>query len=221
MLFNRRAAEDDTVVAMLASAIRRDISFGALCPDEKLKIDDLRKRYGGSNHSMRETLRMLASEGMVEATNQRGFRVTSATEEDLADILLVRLEIEKLALSLAIERGSVEWEAAVVAAQHQMRRAEAAVQRDPNDVSALEWDEACRAYMLTLVSACGSPRLIEMAGRFYDQSRRFRLAHLREGRLDFDARSRRHTALVTAIMDRDVPAALALLEEDTRADMCG
>ncbi|TNJ47488.1 FCD domain-containing protein [Phaeobacter sp. B1627] len=221
MLFSRRAPEDDTVVAMLASAIRRDISFGALCPDEKLKIDDLRKRYGGSNHSMRESLRMLVSEGMVEATSQRGFRVTSATEQDLADILFVRLEVEKLALSLAIEHGSVEWEAAVIAAHHQMKRCETVVQRDPDDASALEWDEACRAYTLTLVSACGSPRLIEMTGRFYNQSRRFRLARLREGRVDFDARGRRHTALVAALIDRDVPAALVLLEEDTRADLRG
>ncbi|MEM9630447.1 MAG: GntR family transcriptional regulator, partial [Pseudomonadota bacterium] len=42
MLFGMRAREDDTVVAMLASAIRRDISFGVLRPDQKLKIEALR-----------------------------------------------------------------------------------------------------------------------------------------------------------------------------------
>ena len=53
MIFKRASNEDDTVVAMLASALRRDISFGALLPDQKLKIEALRQRYGGANHSKR------------------------------------------------------------------------------------------------------------------------------------------------------------------------
>lgn len=219
MFFLGRTSEDDTVVEMLASALRRDISFGVLHPDQKLKIEALRQRYGGSNHSMRETLRILVAEGMVEATNQRGFRVTSATEDDLKDILLMRLEIEKLGLERSLQSGGVDWEAAVIAAQHAMRRAEASVQRQPDDVTALEWDEACRAFAMTLISACGSPRLIGMAGKFYNQSRRFRLALLREGRLDFARRSSRQDALREAVLKRDTGAALALLEEDIREEI--
>ncbi len=114
MLFKRSETggtkDGDTVVAMLAAALRRDISFGALLPDQKLKIEALRQRYGGSNHSMRESLRLLSAEGLVEATAQRGFRVTSATQEDLRDICLVRGEVEKIALGLAIAQGDTAWE---------------------------------------------------------------------------------------------------------------
>ncbi|MES0811351.1 GntR family transcriptional regulator [Roseibium sp. SCPC15] len=219
MLFGMRAREDDTVVAMLASAIRRDISFGVLRPDQKLKIEALRQSYGGSNHSMRETLRMLVAEGLVEATSQRGFRVMSATEEDLQDILLMRLETEKLGLSRSMTRGDVAWEARVVAALHALSRAEAAVQENPDDVTALEWDEACRAATETLLSACGSPRLIQMADKFYNQSRRFRLTLLREGRVDFKARAERLEKLQRALLAREATAALALLEDDIRADL--
>ena len=159
MLFGRRTSEDETVVTMLASAIRRDISFGVLRPDEKLKLEVLRQSYGGSNHSMRETLRILTSEGLVEATNQRGFRVTSATDGDLRDILLMRLEVEKLALTRSLENGDVAWESAVIAALHALSRAEAAVINAPDDVTALAWDEACRTLTLALASASNSPRL--------------------------------------------------------------
>ncbi|MEM9632967.1 MAG: GntR family transcriptional regulator [Pseudomonadota bacterium] len=219
MIFRRDTQEDETIVSMLASALRRDISFGALRPDEKLKIQDLRTRYGGSNHSMRETLRMLVAEGLVEATNQRGFRVMSATEEDLQDILLMRLETEKLGLSRSMARGDVAWEARVVAALHALSRAEAAVQENPDDVTALEWDEACRAATETLLSACGSPRLIQMADKFYNQSRRFRLTLLREGRVDFKARAERLEKLQRAVLAREATVALALLEDDVRADL--
>ncbi len=219
MLFGGRRSEDETVVAMLASAIRRDISFGVLRPDQKLKLDALRQSYGGSNHSMRETLRMLTSEGLVEATNQRGFRVTSATEADLRDILLMRLEAEKLALARSLENGDVAWEASVIAALHALSRAEASVINSPDDVTALSWDEACCDLTLTLVAASGSPRLTAMVVQFYNQSRRFRLALLREGRIDFDARAGRQNRLRAAIVARDTKQALSLWEDEIHADL--
>ncbi|WP_312022191.1 GntR family transcriptional regulator [Yoonia sp.] len=219
LLFGGRKQVDDTVVEMLASAIRRDISFGVLRPDQKLKLTDLRQAYGGSNHSMRETLRILSSEGVVEATNQRGFRVTSATEDDLRDILLVRLEVEKLGLKRSLECGDVAWESRVVAALHSVSRADAVVQENPDDVTALEWDEACRDLSMTLISASGSPRLASMAAQFYGQSRRFRLALLREGRIDFAARSSRRAELQDAIMERDADRALGVLEDEISTDL--
>ena len=219
LLFGRRKSDDDTVVEMLASAIRRDISFGVLCPDQKLKLADLRQAYGGSNHSMRETLRILSSEGVVEATNQRGFRVTSATEDDLRDILLVRLEVEKLGLKRSLERGDVAWESRVIAVLHGVSRADATVLKNPDDVTALEWDEACRDLIMTLISASGSPRISDMAAQFYGQSRRFRLGLLREGRIDFAARAARRTELQNAIIARDEPRALGVLEDEIGADL--
>ena len=219
MLFGRSKSDDDTVVEILASSIRRDISFGVLRPDQKLKLVDLRQAYGGSNHSMRETLRILSSEGVVEATNQRGFRVTSATEDDLRDILLVRLEVEKLGLKRSLERGDVAWESRVIAVLHSVSRADATVLKNPDDVTALEWDEACRDLIMTLISASGSPRISDMAAQFYGQSRRFRLALLREGRINFAARAARRTELQNAIIARDEPRALSVLEDEIGADL--
>lgn len=212
VIFSRSEDQDDTVVAMLASALRRDISFGTLLPDQKLKIAALRQRYGGSNHSMRETLRLLSAEGLVEATAQRGFRVTSATEEDLRDICLVRSEVERIALARAICHGDTGWEGRVIAARHTLGKAEDRVQAGPDDLNALEWDEACRGFSVALISACGSPRLMDLQRKFFDQGRRFRLSLLREGRLDFTARRHALDALVSAVLDRDDPRAQAALD---------
>lgn len=211
MLFGRREEEDDTVVAMLAAAIRRDIAFGALVPDSKLKLDALRARYGGSNHSLRETLRMLSAEGLVEASSQRGFRVASATEADLADILMLRIEIESLGLRRSMERGGVAWEGAVLAAAHGLSRAETALAQGADDETALMWDEAARAFAAARIAACASPRLVETAARLHNQWRRAPLARLREGRLDLAEAAARREALLDAILGHDAPAACAVL----------
>lgn len=219
MLFSSKKPDDQTIVELLAASLRRDIAFGTLLPDQKLKIEDLRRRYGGSNHSMRETLRLLSAEGMVEATAQRGFRVTSATEDDLRDIQLVRIEIERIALARAIAHGDVAWEGRVIAAHHALRKAETVVADAPDDLTALQWDEACHAFAYALIEACDSKRLIDLHRKFFDQSRRFRLAQMREGKLDWTARQRRQKALLDAVLERDVDAACALLQEDIEAEL--
>ena len=219
MILRRDTQEDDTVIAMLAAALRRDISFGTLLPDQKLKLQSLRARYGGSNHSMRETLRLLTAEGLVEATSQRGFRVASATEDDVRDILMVRTEIEKLALGLAIDTGDVAWEGRVIAAHHALRKAEDDIAQNADDLTAMQWDEACRAFSYALIDACGSPRLIDLQRKLYNQSRRYRLALLREGQLDFTARCASQRALVDAVLTRDRDAAIAALVADIKSEL--
>ena len=105
------------------------------------------------------------------------------------------------------------------AALHSVSRADAVVQENPDDVTALEWDEACRDLSMTLISASGSPRLASMPAQFYGQSRRFRLALLREGRINFAARSARRAELQDAIMERDADRALGVLEDEIGTDL--
>jgi len=218
IFFSKRNSENKTVVSLITSALRRDISFGELQPDKKLKIEELRKRYGGSGHSVREALTLLSTEGLVEATAQRGFRVASATDEDLRDIIRLRLEIECLALKWSLENTSVAWESRVVAAHHTLSRAQSDVIAYP-DQAALEWDEAARVFHAVLVEACGSTRLISIQQRLYDQSRRFRLASLREGALDFEGLARLQQLLVDSILKRDVEKAISVLTSEIEIDL--
>jgi DNA-binding GntR family transcriptional regulator len=218
-MFQRQATSDETIVGMLASTLRRDISFGVLLPDQKLKIAELRQRYGGSNHSMRESLRLLSAEGLVEATAQRGFRVVSATEDDKCDILLVRTELEKIALALAIEQGDVAWEGRFIAAHHSLQVIETKLKENPDDPVVVEWDEACRAFSVAIIDACNSPRIVDLQRKFFNQSRRFRLALYREGLLNFERRKTRQQSLLDALLRRDSEAAADLLVVDIKAEL--
>lgn len=211
-MFGRNANDSETVVRLLAEQVRRDISFGILPPDTKLKIEELRQRYGGSAHSFREALGQLAHEGLVEASAQRGFRVASATEADLEDITRLRAEIEGLGLSWAIRHGSIDWESAVVASRHAFARATDSVATKGN-AYALEWDEAGRNFHAALISACRSPRLVDFQDKLYIQSRRFRLAALVEGRIDFDGNKRDCSAIVEAALERRGEEAVNVLSQ--------
>jgi GntR family transcriptional regulator, carbon starvation induced regulator len=209
-MFFHKKDDDATVVGLLASGLRRDICFGELAPDQRLKIEDLRQRYGGSAHSLREALMALASEGLVEANAQRGFRVASATDGDLRDILRLRAEVECLGLDWSLTHGDVAWEGRVIAARHALQRAEDAVARDPM-AQAMVWDEAAKAFHEQLVAASGSVRLISLQERFFIESRRFRLAALRDSRIDFARTRATEDLLLAAILARTPDVAVQLL----------
>ncbi len=211
MIFSRKSKEAETVVGLIASGLRRDISFGVLPPDQRLKIEELRSKYGGSNHSMREALTQLSAEGLVEANAQRGFRVASATHEDLKDILRMRCEIERLGLEWSIDKAEVEWEAQVVAAQFQLARAIDQV-KESTEEGALIWDDADRSFHFALVSGCESPRLITTHSQLYDQARRFRLAAITENRIDLDKESELHALILQSIASRKKDKALEQLK---------
>lgn len=213
MIFSRDNDDSKTVVSLIASSLRRDIAFGELCPDTRLKIEELRGRYGGSSHSMREALTLLSSEGIVEANAQRGFRVASATEDDLKDITRLRAEIECLGLEWSLQNGDVAWEGQVIATHHALTRAQKNVAASPKD-EALAWDEANRSFHVSMIAACDSPRLMTMQKQLYDQSRRFRLAALWEGHIKFDAVLDNQRKLIDAILAQDINKAANYLRID-------
>lgn len=211
-MFFRSNDEASTVVRLLAEQVRRDISFGVLAPDSKLKIDELRQRYGGSAHSFREALTQLANDGLVEANPQKGFRVASATAADLEDITRVLFEVEAVAIRWAIAAGDVRWEGSVIAAHHRMGRIEDELVEDAA-AHAVEWEQASRELHQALISACGSPRLIEIQQKLYQQSARFRLSRLVAQTFDLRASQAAHAALVKAVLARDAGAAQDALRE--------
>ena len=106
-----------------------------------------------------------------------------------------------------------------MAAHHALQKAEDAAATNPDDLVALEWDEACRAFSYALIDACNSPRLIDLQRKFFDQSRRFRLAQMREGRLDWAARKHRQNGLLEAVLTRRAEDALKLLQVDVAAEL--
>lgn len=219
-MFGRKLQKttSETVVSVVAASLRRDIAFGALPPDAKLKIEALRSRYGGSNHSVREALTQLASEGLVEATAQRGFRVASATQADLQDIIRLRAELEPLALKWSMQNRDVVWEGKLVAALHALNRATEALMTDPEG-AVMAWDEAARELHQRLVEGCGSPRMIRAISQLYDQSRRFRLAALREGCCNPKELSQLRSDMVDAILADDVETAIERLVGDIRHEL--
>ncbi len=84
--------------------LRERILSGEFAPGQVLNQATLARTIGISTTPLREALRRLKSEGLVELDAHRDARVTELTPEEARDLLEVRRSLDPLAASLAAER---------------------------------------------------------------------------------------------------------------------
>ena len=86
--------------------IRRKILSGQFRSGDRLREAALVAQLGVSRTPIREALRRLQSDGLVDFEPNKGARVTSWSPRDLLDAFSIRVQIEALAARLAAERIS-------------------------------------------------------------------------------------------------------------------
>ncbi len=209
-----RVKKDQTLASTALARLRADIISCRLRPGQRLRFDDLKVAYDIGLSPLREALMRLASEGLVQVEDHRGFRVAPISKNDLLDITFVRQEVEGLSLRLSIELGDDDWEAQILGAFHRLARWES--QRIKGGLADPEWEHRHGAFHHALVSACRSPTLLRFRKQLFEQTERYRSASLlhetqeRRGVLD------EHKKLMEAVLDRDTVAAVGLLQAHLR-----
>ncbi len=96
----------------LADLLRARIVSGAYLPGTHLVEDGLAAEFDVSRGPVRDALRTLQGEGLVES-KRRGLSVRGITEHDIDELYEVREAIEQLACRLAMQRGG-DWSPAEV-----------------------------------------------------------------------------------------------------------
>jgi len=85
-------------------ALREAIVDGVYTPGQRLRQQELARKYGCSVIPIREALHQLAAEGFVTLDPQRGARVAVFDGRTLEEIFEVRMALEGIAVRRAAER---------------------------------------------------------------------------------------------------------------------
>ena len=92
-------------VAFIVERLREDILAGRLPPGSRLVECDLTSHFGVSRGPVREALRRLSADGLIEHWPHRGAVVRRLTEREIRELFLIRIEMEALAARLAAMSG--------------------------------------------------------------------------------------------------------------------
>ena len=191
-----------SVVDQAYAAILERITAGTLPRGARLHQEDLARELGVSRTPVREALRRLAAEGLVEMRTNRGAQVADLAPGDIRLPYEARLVVEPGAARLAAGRGLTE-------PQERMRRAIAAQRRAIPDVEATF--EANRAFHLALVAASGNPFLVQITEQLWRHRVGVRIyEHQAETPDRMRADAEEHAEILRAVAAGDARAAQAL-----------
>lgn len=202
-----RARHGKSLTEDVHAALRRAVLHGELTGGQRLPLNELARQYGVSLGVVREAVTRLASERLLEATPQAGFRVRPLSPEHLADLSWARCQIESVAIEESVRHGDVQWQADVVAAHHVLSATDPL---DPDGTLSRAWMDAHRAFHAAIVSACPSATLLAVRQQLFDEGElyRHRFAERQEGHRDV---AKEHQELVDAVLEGNVARASALL----------
>ncbi|HEY2052878.1 MAG TPA: GntR family transcriptional regulator [Solirubrobacterales bacterium] len=186
--------------AMLHDAI----IVGELHPGERLPISDLAEAMHLSQMPIREALRRLDADGLVENIPHRGASVASLTIEDLVEVYDSRLLLELPAIEGAAARFTAADERDAAAS---LDRLEDATDRGEK-AQALN---AHTSFHFGLYRASGSRWLPRLISPLWDNAERYRVAALGGSLGLFEARAREHRDLLAACAAHEPDRAAALL----------
>lgn len=90
---------------ILADSLRESIISGKLKAGQKITLTSFAKTYNVSEIPLREALKSLEKEGMVEIVPYSGAVVSKITYNDLKQIYLLRSYLEEYAIKLAVPKA--------------------------------------------------------------------------------------------------------------------
>ncbi len=144
-----------SLVEMATRRLREEILAGRLAPGERLIEDQIRRRFSISRAPLREALRLLTQQGLVEHLPRRGASVTQWSDTDIAQLFAIRAVLERHAVTSAfpLPDGVRAHRVALVEERlEQMRAADAADDQ-------LGKDDAHRAFHAAIVGLAGNRQL--------------------------------------------------------------
>ena len=193
--------------------VRRLILSGELGPGEVLPQATLARTIGMSTTPLREALRRLKQEGLVELDAHRDARVAPLDPAEARDLVELRQSLDPLAASLAAERRT----GTELDAVHEALDGLESLSSHPS-IEALDHH---RRFHAAIYRAAHNRLLADALDGLWDKSDRYRLVALADERDEADrARSAdEHRLLYEALRDGDAPAAADVMRRHVAASL--
>ncbi|MDU8909822.1 GntR family transcriptional regulator [Aestuariicoccus sp. MJ-SS9] len=189
---------DTTLPDQIAARLRRDILRGRLAPGAPVKERDNAAEMGVSRTPMREAIRILAKEGLVELRPARSPVVANPTLKEVTDAITVLVALEELSGRLAVEHATDE-EIAGIRRIHEKMAAEFDL------LDHIDRFEIDMAFHIAIAKASHNVALARTHGAYLARMWRARFLSARTRR-NRDRVLRQHGTIVAGLEARDAEA---------------
>ncbi|KMO75439.1 putative HTH-type transcriptional regulator YjjM [Mycolicibacterium chlorophenolicum] len=203
-----------TLVEVAGHRLRDAILSGQLVPGQKIVEEQLCADLGISRAPLREALRLLAQQGLVEHLPRRGSRVADWSPTDILQLFELRHVLERHAIETALPLPDP---------QNDLEPVRTALDRMDHAQDALDRDDAHRAFHAAVVTLADNRQLDFALAPILLKLQLPMAKNLRE-----EARQRdpedgigRHRAILAALETNDAAVVVAALRDHGQLDYLG
>jgi DNA-binding GntR family transcriptional regulator len=176
--------------------LRDAISSGEIPSGERLNESELAIRLNVSRTPVREAVRMLESDGLVESIPRRGVIVRAIDIAEIIEIYMIRQALEAMAFRSAARYIT---SAELQKARQYIRDSEACLAEKKFE----EYFRANELFTDTIVEAGRLPRVRQLIGSYRDQLRRYRKVTLSDPVRQQEV-IRQHSDILDAIETKEI-----------------
>lgn len=179
------------------NTLRDAILTGKLVPGERLMENQLAEKLGVSRTPVREALRMLELENLVELVPRKGAQVLDMSEKDIVNILEVRSALEGLATSVACKKMSKE-------DLQQLKNMEVDFEKAVADNDVEHFVDIDEDFHDLIFAATENDKLINIFRNLRIQLYRYRMAQAKNNETSMSTIVAHHRSIIRAIENHDV-----------------
>ena len=185
--------------------LKKAIITGEIPAGERIVETEYADRLHISRTPLREALRKLERDGLVEYVMRRGVIVHAFTTEDVDQIYTIRNSLEMLTLPYIIENATAE---DIASLREQLAEMDKLMQKD--DVEAIS--PLAREFHTELTAISGKNRILRVIEGQDEYIRRFSAMAIKQENLRSAAHEEHHR-LVDLVEKRDLPAFESLMKQ--------
>ena len=194
-----------TAPEVVADYIRDAIHRNELRPGQQLQQEELAAKFGISRIPVRDALRQLQGEGLVDLYPNRGAFVANPGLEELREVFELRILLEVHALKIAVPQYTKEDLEICSSLQTQMESA----------TTQSEYWRVDQEFHAALYSPSRQPRTLGLIENLRGVVNRYYFLYLRAGDCTEECR-KEHRQILRACQKRDVTGAAVALEKHLR-----
>ncbi|MCL6445856.1 MAG: GntR family transcriptional regulator [Alicyclobacillus sp.] len=195
----------DPISDQIRLILRRRIIDGTYEAGHRLFEKDLAAEFRVSRTPVRDALRRLVGEGLVEIIPRKGVVVTGMSPNEVLEVFDLRLVLEPLAVQRATRRLTPDIVADLEGILDKMRQARESGNED-------ELSDLHVRFHMTMYQAASSPRLLDMLATLVDSIQRFSRDTYRVSSRYEEAMTE-HAQILEAVRNGDEARAVQLTRE--------
>lgn len=145
----KRSGKSSTLIY---NELRQQILQNQLPANESIKQDKVAEQFGVSKIPVREALRLLEADGLVEFKPRRGAFVVELSEKDILENLEIRIALETHAIQLAMPNMT----------ESDLKQAQQILNEYQSTTCAERWSELNSQFHQCIYEPCGLVNLLKM-----------------------------------------------------------